>query len=90
MFIKKILGVFLFVLLWTSNCYANEPVWDDLSLNKNIQIHGWKVLKISEMKVENSNVSEPIEVYTLFRDRWILKCTLIYKDSGQSGYCSLP
>ena len=85
---KKILGIIFLGLLLSGNAYAAEPSWDKNSLNINIKEHGWKVKSFTANNL--SKLSIPIEIYTLTKDNWILKCTLIYRGSDQSGYCNLP
>jgi hypothetical protein len=85
---KKILGiVFLGLFLSGNASFAAEPLWNKKSLNTNINDHGWEV-KNSVITAAAATV--PVEIYTLIKGTWILKCVIIFKDSNQIGYCSLP
>ena len=68
------------------NTNAYEPSYDKKSLNVNILTHEWKV-KSSTLSTSSQS---HIEIYTLTRNNWILKCILIYRGADQSGYCNLP
>ena len=83
---KKLLGIVVLGLLLSGNANAYEPSYDKKSLNVNILTHEWKVISSTMTTSSQSH----IEIYTLTRNNWILKCTLIYRGADQSGYCSLP
>tara|TARA_A100001015_G_C14965791_1_gene702878 strand:- start:923 stop:1180 length:258 start_codon:yes stop_codon:yes gene_type:complete len=84
---KKILGIVVLVFFLSGNISfsAEPPTWDSKSLNTNITSHGWKIKSFS------SNITDiPIEIYTLVKGNWILKCSIFFKNSESYGYCTLP
>ena len=85
---KKILGIIVLGLFLSGNAsFAAEPSWNKKSLNANINEHGWEV---KDSVINSSNQTIPIEIYTLIKGTWVLKCVIFFKDSGQTGYCNLP
>jgi len=70
---KKILIIIVLVFFWTNYLLADEPEYSN-SLNENINKHGWEVLSFFNAGTERSAV----EVITLSKNNWILKCTLHY------------
>ena len=43
------------------------------SLNDNIIVHGWK---IKSSKIIKTSTGSPLELYTLMKGKWILKCQI--------------
>ena len=82
---KRIL-ICLFFLIFSTNLLANEPEYSD-SLNENILEYDWKIKSTSNLVgTEKSSV----EVITLSKNAWILKCTLTYLPTNFYQRCWLP
>ena len=84
---EKLLSIIVLGLLLSGNANAYEPPsYDKISLNVNILTHEWSV----KSSIMSNSSPLHIEIYTLTKNNWILKCTLIYNSADQSGYCNLP
>ena len=81
---KKLL-IFLLFSISLSSVSAEIPDYEDL-LNTNIKKYGWKL--------QNSTITTlkeyPIEIHTLTKSGYILKCITIYRPSSQVNYCETP
>ena len=82
---KRIL-ICLFFFIFSTNLLANEPEYS-YSLNENILEYGWKIKSTSNL-VGNDRSS--FEVITLFKNGWILKCSLNYWPEEFYQRCWLP
>ena len=55
-------------------------------MNKNIIEHGWKVKKSTMTKLK----TVPVEIYTLTKGNWILKCQILYMHDEMQTFCMTP
>ena len=85
---KKLLGIVVLGLLLCNVGFAEEkkPKYSS-SLNKNIIVHGWK---IKSSKIIKTSTGHPLELYTLVKGKWILKCHIYLSDPDEHDYCKLP
>ena len=84
---KKFLGMFLVLgLLFCNVGFTEEPKYDESNINKNINMHEWKHInkRMSVLK------DEPIEIITLTKSNWMLKCTILYGHLSITTYCTIP
>ena len=82
---KRIL-ICLFFFIFSTNLLANEPEYSN-SLNGNILEYGWKIKSTSNL-VGTEKLS--VEVITLSKNAWILKCSLHYFPNNFFQRCWLP
>ena len=71
---KKILIIVFFGFFWTTYLIADEPEYSS-SLNENIIKYGWKIKNTSSLA---GTVRSAVEVITLSKNNWILKCSIHY------------
>ena len=85
---KKLLGIVVLGLMWCNVGFAEEkkPKYSS-SLNENIIVHGWK---IKSSKIVKRHNGVPVELYTLTKGKWILKCHVYVWDELGVDYCKLP
>ena len=83
---KKILGIVVLVLMWCNVGFSEEPTFEKRYMNENIIEHGWKVKK-STMTILKS---APVEIYTLTKGNWILKCQIVYIPEEMLTWCMTP
>ena len=84
---KKVLGIAILSFFLSGNLsFSAEPKWDSTSLNVNIINHGWKI----KSSATTHNTGKPVEIFTLVKGNWILKCSIFFEKSGSYGYCTLP
>ena len=55
-------------------------------MNKNINEYGWKVKKSTMTKLKTA----PMEIYTLTKGNWILKCQITYIHGQMLTWCMMP
>ena len=82
---KKIFIISISIIFFSKIVLAEEPDYS-LSLNENINKHGWKVKSSKFSKMGET----PIEIYTLINNGFILKCFIRYYPSNTASYCELP
>ena len=85
---KKLLGILVLGLLWCNVGFAEEkkPKYS-YSLNDNIIVHGWK---IKSSKIIKTSTGSPLELYTLMKGKWILKCQIYISEDKADNICLLP
>ena len=80
---KKLLGILVLGLLWCNVAFTDEePKYHTTSMNKSMIDYGWKIKSIKSFS--------EMEVYTLTKGKWIMKCRLKYKLSTLFTWCYLP
>ena len=92
--ISKIFKIFFFytlssVFLINSAFSVNSedlPNWDLRDLQKNINNHGFKIVSTT---IANNGVT-PIEIITLEKRGFILKCSVRYTPEQFFTYCNYP
>ena len=83
---KKLLAIVVLVLMWCNVGFSEEPTFDYSDMNKNIIEHGWKVKKSTMTKLKDA----PVEIYTLTKGNWILKCQILYIPKQMQTWCMTP
>ena len=85
---KKIFLIVALCLFMYGNGNAsdNAPVFSKNSINSNLLEHKWEVWKVNDFYQDKLFV----EIYTLIKHDWILKCQIKYYDEGQITTCTLP
>ena len=83
---KKILIIIVLGFFWTNYLLAGEPEYSN-SLNENIIKHEWKIKHSSSL---SSTERSAVEVITLSKNNWILKCSLHYFYDELYRRCWLP
>ena len=84
---KKLLGILVLSLLWCNVSFADKkPKFSYISLNENIIKYGWKIKSIKFASAKGF----PVEIYTLTKGKWIMKCNLRYIHTMMSTTCYLP
>ena len=98
---KKLLAILVLGLLWCNVGFGEEqnflkklPKWDHTDLNMNVIEYGWKI-KSSKMITYPSETIKgrlPLEIYTLRKGNWILKCLIRYMNEYDDVMttCDLP
>ena len=91
---KKLLGILVLGLLWCNVGFGEEPKWDYTDLNMNVIEYGWKI-KSSKMTTYPSETiigQLPLEIYTLTKGNWVLKCLIRYMTEYDllQTTCDLP
>jgi len=83
----KKLSLYIFLVLMFCNVgFSEEPTFDYRDMNKNIIEHGWKVKKSTMTKLK----TVPVEIYTLTKGNWILKCQILYMHDEMETFCMTP
>ena len=83
----KKLSLYVFLgLLWSNIGFSEEPKYDYRDMNKNINEYGWKVKKSTMTKLKTA----PMEIYTLTKGNWILKCQILYMHDEMQTFCMTP
>ena len=81
---KKLL---IFLLFYFSLTFASSEIPDyDNFLNTNIKEYGWELQSSTFTKLKEY----PIEIHTLTKSGYILKCITIYRSSSQISSCEAP
>ena len=84
---KKFLAILVLGLLWCNAGFADEkPKISYNSVNENIIKYGWKIKSIKFASAKGF----PVEIYTLTKGKWIMKCNLRYIHTMMSTTCYLP
>jgi len=55
-------------------------------MNKNIIEHGWEVKNSKITRLRNV----PVEIYTLMKGNWILKCQVLHTHEVLKTFCMKP
>ena len=80
---KKLLGIVVLGLMWCNVGFADEkPKISYNSVNENIIKYGWKIKSIKSFS--------EMEIYTLTKGKWIMKCRITYHLSNIFTWCVLP
>ena len=66
--------------------FSEEPTFDSKDINKNIIEHGWMVESFTMTPFNNLLV----EIYTLTKGNWILKCQVLYTHDVLKTFCMTP
>jgi len=66
--------------------FSEEPTFDIRDMNKNIIEHGWEVKNSKITRLRNV----PVEIYTLMKGNWILKCQVLYTHEVLKTFCMKP
>ena len=75
------------MLLWCNVGFGEEPKWDYTDLNKNVIEYGWKIKSSKMTKVDKL----PLEIYTLTKGNWVLKCQILYiPEEISQTWCNTP
>ena len=83
----KKLSMIVAMLLWCNVGFGEEPKWDFTDLNKNVTEYGWKIKSSKMTKVDKL----PLEIYTLTKGNWVLKCQILYiPEVGSQTWCGTP
>ena len=83
----KKLYFYVFVILMTCSVgFSEEPKFDVKDMNKNIIEHGWKVKSSTMTRLRNV----PVEIYTLTKGNWILKCQVLHTHEVLKTFCMTP
>ena len=84
----KKLSLYIFLVLMVCNVgVADEkPKISYNSVNENIIKYGWKIKSIKFASAKGF----PVEIYTLTKGKWIMKCNLRYIHTMMSTTCYLP
>ena len=84
----KKLSLYIFLcLLWCNVGFGEEPKWDFGDLNKNVIEYGWKIKSSKMTKVDKL----PLEIYTLTKGNWVLKCQILYiPEEVSRTWCNTP
>ena len=87
---KKLAFFILLNLLITNKSFAYDvddmPDYDYSDVNANIKDYGFRIIGTNIA----SNEMFPIEIITLEKKGWILKCRVQYKSSSPKTYCYYP
>jgi hypothetical protein len=83
----KKLYLYIFIILISCNVgFSEEPTFDIKNMNKNIIEHGWEVKSSTMTKLKNL----PLEIYTLIKENWILKCQVLHTHEVLKTFCMTP
>ena len=82
----KYLFISLFFILIFSPVKSEIPNFEIRDLNKNIIEHKWKVMRTNFIGIK----SYPVELYTLSKNGYILKCQVAYLKDRIETYCMEP
>ncbi len=77
--------IFILIIFFSTNTLADEPEYS-FSLNENIIEYGWKIKNTSNLV---STERKAIEIVTLSKNGWILKCSLTYSQIFKQN-CWIP
>lgn len=66
--------------------FSEEPTFDIRDMNKNIIEHGWEVKNSKITRLRNV----PVEIYTLMKGNWILKCQVLHTLEVLKTFCMKP
>ena len=83
---KKNLIIVFFGFFWTTYLNADEPEYSS-SLNENIIEYGWEIKNTSSLAGTERTA---VEVITLSKNNWILKCSIHYYPDELYHRCWLP
>ena len=81
---RKIFIIIICSFFYTSYSNGEEPKYSD-SLNENINKYQWK---IKSSKFTSNQI--PVEIITLQKKNYIIKCVLGYTFDYIESYCELP
>ena len=92
--LKRFALFFLLNLLITNPSFAydleDRPDWSVDDVQSNIKDYGWKIIGTTIASNENA----PIEIITLEKKGWILKCKVRYANFSNGGHiytdCDFP
>ena len=74
--------IFILFIFFSTNILAKEPEYSN-SLNENIE-YGWNIKSTSNLVDLGQSA---IEIITLHKNGWILKCSIIYYPRRFSQLC---
>ena len=84
---KKILWMYLVLgLLFCNVGFTEQPKYDQNSINININLYNWKHISKNFSILNNT----PIEIITLTKEHWMLKCIILYNDLKITTLCEIP
>ena len=97
---KKLLMI-LVMVFWCNVGFGEEqnfikkiPKWDYSDLNMNVIEYGWKIksFKMTTYPSETIIGQSPLEIYTLTKGNWVLKCLIRYMTEYDllQTTCDLP
>ena len=78
--------IIILFIIFSTNIFAEEPEYS-YSLNENLIEYGWKIKSTSNLVGTERSA---IEVITLFKNGWILKCSLNYYPQEFYQRCWIP
>ncbi len=78
--------IFILIIFFSTNTLADEPEYS-FSLNENIIEYGWKIKNTSNLV---GTETRAVEVVTLSKNGWILKCSLTYYPQIFKQKCWMP
>ena len=79
--------IFILFFIFTTSLRADEPEYSSYSLSENIFNHGWKIKNNSNLVGTESSA---VEIVTLSKNGWILKCSLSYYPQEFYQRCWIP
>ena len=83
---KKLSFFLIIFFILVNPVFSEIPEFDYQNLNKNINEYKWKVVRTNFIKIKDT----PIELYTLSKNGFILKCQVAYLLSRQETNCLDP
>ncbi|MDB3919552.1 hypothetical protein N9349_02270 [Candidatus Pelagibacter sp.] len=83
---KKINFLIIVILMSCNAGFSEEPTFDIRDMNKNIIEHGWEVKNSKITRLRNV----PVEIYTLMKGNWILKCQVLHTHEVLKTFCMKP
>ena len=78
--------IFILIIFFSTNILAGEPEYS-YSLNENLIEYGWKIKSTSNLVGTERSA---IEIVTLSKNGWILKCSLNYYPEDFYQRCWIP
>ena len=88
--IKKFILLFIINIFLATSAISYDldkmPEYSETDLTENIKDHGFRIMYTNIAANENY----PIEIITLEKAGWILKCRLRYTSSLIQTFCTIP
>ena len=82
----KFLSIIIFILFFTNTAKSEIPDYERSDLNKNLIEHRWKVVRTNFLSIKGY----PIELYTLSKNGYFLKCQVAYFRDHLETHCLEP
>lgn len=83
---NKLLSFLIFFVFIANISKSEIPDYESSDLNKNLTEYGWKVIRTNFLSIKGF----PMELYTLSKNGYSLKCQVTYFQDRLETHCLEP